>query len=130
MNDVIADSLTRIRNATRRRKEATKLVYSKTVEAILGVLVDKGYIASYKADESDTKRFIDVFLKYDDHGRPLITEIKRESKPGRRVYRAAGDIKKFKHGYGTIIITTSKGVLSNDEAHKQNVGGEVLCTVW
>ena len=130
MNDVIADSLTRIRNATRRRKEATKLVYSKTVEAILGVLVDKGYIDSYKADESDTKRFIDVFLKYDDHGRPLITEIKRESKPGRRVYRAAGDIKKFKHGYGTIIITTSKGVLSNDEAHKQNVGGEVLCTVW
>ena len=130
MNDVIADSLTRIRNASMRRQEATKLIYSKTVEAILKVLQEKGYIESYKADESETKRFIDVFLKYDERGRSVISEIKRISKPGRRIYRAAGDIKKFKNGYGTIIITTSKGVLSNDEAHNLNVGGEVLCTVW
>lgn len=130
MNDVIADSLTRIRNASMRRQEATKLIYSKTVEAILKVLQEKGYIESYKADESETKRFIDVFLKYDERGRSVINEIKRISKPGRRIYRAAGDIKKFKNGYGTIIITTSRGVLSNDEAHNLNVGGEVLCTVW
>ncbi|MDR3347780.1 MAG: 30S ribosomal protein S8 [Helicobacteraceae bacterium] len=130
MNDVIADSITRIRNAAKRRQEATKLVYSKTVEAILLVLAKKGYIDSFKPDESETKRFIDVFLKYDEDGRSVITEIKRVSKPGRRVYRAAGDIKRFKSGYGTIIITTSKGVLSNDDAHKLNVGGEVLCTIW
>ncbi|GHS87842.1 30S ribosomal protein S8 [Campylobacterota bacterium] len=130
MNDIIADSITRIRNAALRRQETTKLLYSKTVESILGVLQTKGYIESFKADESDTKRYIDVALKYDDRGRSMITEIKRVSKPGRRIYRAATDIKKFKNGFGTIIITTSKGVLSNDEAHKQNVGGEVLCTVW
>ncbi|MDR0746554.1 MAG: 30S ribosomal protein S8 [Helicobacteraceae bacterium] len=130
MNDVIADSITRIRNAAGRRKESAKLVYSKTVEAILSVLAAKGYIASYKTDEADTRRYIDVFLKYDDSGRSVISEIKRVSKSGRRVYRSASQIKKFKHGHGTIIITTSKGVLSNDDAHNLNVGGEVLCTVW
>lgn len=130
MNDVIADSLTRIRNASMRRQEATKLIYSKSVEAILKILEEKGYIQSFKSDESDTKRYIDVFLKYDERGRSVINEIKRVSKPGRRVYRPANEIKKFKNGYGTIVITTSKGVLSNDEAHRLNVGGEVLCTVW
>jgi small subunit ribosomal protein S8 len=130
MNDIIADSITRIRNAALRRQDATKLLYSKTVESILGVLQTKGYIDSFKADESDVKRFIDVFLKYDEKGRSAITEIKRVSKPGRRTYTAAKEVKKFKHGFGTIIISTSKGVLSNDEAHKQNVGGEALCTVW
>ena len=130
MNDVIADSLTRIRNASMRRQEATKLIYSKSVEAILKILEEKGYIQSFKSDESDTKRYIDVLLKYDERGRSVINEIKRVSKPGRRVYRPANEIKKFKNGYGTIVITTSKGVLSNDEAHRLNVGGEVLCTVW
>ncbi|MDR2034173.1 MAG: 30S ribosomal protein S8 [Helicobacteraceae bacterium] len=129
MNDIIADSITRIRNAALRRQDATKLLYSKTVESILNVLQSKGYIDSFKTDESEVKRYIDVFLKYDD-GRSAITEIKRVSKPGRRVYRAARDVKKFKNGFGSIIISTSKGVLSNDEAHKQNVGGEALCTVW
>ncbi len=130
MNDVIADSLTRIRNASLRRQEATKLVYSKTVEAILKILEEKEYIQGFKSDESETKRFIDVFLKYDERGQSVINEIKRVSKPGRRIYRPANEIKKFKNGYGTIIITPSRGVLSNDEAHRQNVGGEVLCTVW
>lgn len=130
MNDIIADSLTRIRNASMRKQESTKLLYSKSVEAILKVLVEKGYIESYKADESETKRFIDVSLKYDDRGASVINEIKRVSKPGRRIYKPANEIKKFKNGYGTIIITTSKGVLSNDQAHAMNVGGEVLCTVW
>lgn len=130
MNDIIADSLTRIRNASMRRQESTKLLYSKSVEAILKVLVEKGYIESYKSDEAETKRFIDVFLKYDESGASVINEIKRVSKPGRRIYKPANEIKKFKNGYGTIIITTSKGVLSNDKAHELNVGGEVLCTVW
>ncbi|MDR0665645.1 MAG: 30S ribosomal protein S8 [Helicobacteraceae bacterium] len=130
MNDIIADSITRIRNAALRRQEATKLLYSKTVESILGVLQAKGYIDSFKADESDVKRYIDVFLKYGDDGKSAIVEIKRVSKPGRRIYVSAKDVKKFKHGFGTIIISTSKGVLSNDDAHAQNAGGEALCTVW
>ncbi|MDR2638623.1 MAG: 30S ribosomal protein S8 [Helicobacteraceae bacterium] len=130
MNDIIADSITRIRNASLRRQEATKLLYSKTVESILGVLQAKGYIESFKADESEVKRYIDVFLKYDDDGRSAITEIKRVSKPGRRVYTSAKKVKKFKHGFGAIIISTSKGVLSNDDAHAQKAGGEALCSVW
>lgn len=131
MSDMIADSLTRIRNAGMRKKDTAKLMYSKVVESILKVMEAKGYIESYKVDESNpAKRSINVFLKYDENGSSAITELKRVSKPGRRVYKPAADIKKFKNGYGTIIITTSKGVLSNDDAHAQNVGGEVLCTVW
>ncbi|MDR1450902.1 MAG: 30S ribosomal protein S8 [Helicobacteraceae bacterium] len=130
MNDIIADSIARIRNAAMRRKESSRLLYSKTVESILSVLQTKGYIDSFKADESEVKRYIDVFLKYDDKGRSAISEIKRVSKPGRRIYTAAKNVKKFKHGFGTIVISTSKGVLSNDDAHKQNAGGEALCSVW
>ncbi|MDR2152271.1 MAG: 30S ribosomal protein S8 [Helicobacteraceae bacterium] len=130
MNDIIADSITRIRNAALRRQETTKLLYSKTVESILGVLQAKGYIDSFKTDESDVKRYIDVFLKYDDKGKSAIAEIKRVSKPGRRIYASAKNVKKFKHGFGSIIISTSKGVLSNDDAFAQNAGGEALCAVW
>jgi small subunit ribosomal protein S8 len=131
MSDIIADSLTRIRNASMRKKESTSLLYSKIVESILKVMEAKGYIDSYKVDDTNpARKAINVFLKYDDRGNSVITELKRVSKPGRRVYKPAAEIKKFKNGYGTIIITTSKGVLSNDEAHTQNVGGEVLCTIW
>ena len=69
-------------------------------------------------------------LKYDERGASVITEIKRVSKPGRRVYKGKDEIKRFKNGYGTIIVSTNKGVLANDAAYKEGVGGEVLCTVW
>lgn len=131
MSDIIADSLTRIRNASLRKNPSATLIFSKTIEAIVGVLEKKGYIESHKINDSDeAKKTIEVFLKYNEDGKSAITEIKKVSKPGRRVYKPSSQIKKFKNGYGTIIITTSKGVLSNDEAHELNVGGEVLCTVW
>ena len=69
-------------------------------------------------------------LKYDETGKSVINELKRISKPGRRVYKGKDEIKRFKNGYGTIIVSTNKGVLSNDDAHKEGVGGEILCTVW
>ncbi|PIE74272.1 MAG: 30S ribosomal protein S8 [Deltaproteobacteria bacterium] len=130
MSDIIADSITRIRNAGLRKKTATTLLYSKTIEAIMGVLKTKGYIDSYSVNEEGGKKHIEVILKYDEDGKFAINEIKKISKPGRRVYRKSTDIKRFKNGYGTIIITTSKGVLSNEDAHSLGVGGEVLCTVW
>lgn len=130
INDLIADALTRIRNAAMRRLDVTTLVHNKSVEAIANILVEKGYIESCNVVEDSVKKTINVVLKYDENGKTVINELKRVSKPGRRVYKPASEIKRFKNGYGTIIVSTSKGVITNDKAHELNVGGEVLCTVW
>ena len=130
INDLIADSITRIRNAGMRRQSTTTLLHSKVVEAIVGILVEKGYLESYNVIEDGVKKTINVVLKYDEDGKFAINEIKRVSKPGRRIYRGKDDIKRFKNGYGTIIVSTSKGILPNDKAYELGVGGEVLCTVW
>jgi len=130
MTDNIADSLTRIRNAAQRRLDNTKLIYSKTIEATVSILVEKGYVESYNIIEDGKKKFIGVVLKYDNNGHSVINEIKKISKPGRRVYQGSNDIKRFKNGYGTLVVSTSQGVLPNDEAFKRGIGGEVICSVW
>ena len=130
MNDLISDALTRIRNAALRQLDTTKLLHSNVVEATLKILEQKGYVESYNVVSEDNKKFINVVLKYDETGKSVINELKRISKPGRRVYKGKDEIKRFKNGYGTIIVSTNKGVLSNDDAHKEGVGGEILCTVW
>ena len=130
LNDLISDALTRIRNAGMRRLDVTTLLHSNTVEAIVGILTDKGYLESFNVIEEGNKKKINVVIKYDENGRCVINEMKRVSKPGRRIYRGKEDIKRFKNGYGTIIVSTSKGVLPNDKAYELGVGGEVLCTVW
>lgn len=130
LNDIISDSLSRIRNAGMRRLENTKLLHSKVVEALVRIFENKGYIESFDVIEEDKKKFISVVLKYDEQGKCVINEIKRVSKPGRRVYKGKEEIKRFKNGYGTIVVSTSKGVLPNDEAYKVGVGGEILCTIW
>ena len=130
MNDLISDSLSRIRNAGMRRLESTKLLHSKVVEALVAIFESKGYIESFNVIEEDKKKFISVVLRYDEQGKCVINELKRISKPGRRVYKGKDEIKRFKNGYGTIVVSTSKGVLPNDEAYKVGVGGEILCTIW
>jgi len=131
MNDLIADALTRIRNASMRKLEVTTLIHSNTVEAVCNVLKQKEYIEDYKVVDTDPKKkTITVTLKYDDNDNSVINEIKRLSKSGRRVYRNAAGLKSFKNGYGTIVVSTNKGVIANDEAYKLNVGGELLCSVW
>jgi small subunit ribosomal protein S8 len=131
MNDIIADALTRIRNAAMRKLEVATLLHSNTVVGVLNVLLQKEYITGFKViDGQNNKKTIQVELKYDDNEKSVINEIKRVSKPGRRVYKSASEVKNFKNGYGTIIVSTNKGVLANDEAHAANVGGELLCTVW
>lgn len=131
MNDIIADALTRIRNAAMRKLEVTTLLHSNTVEGVLKVLEQKEYIDGYKVvDGKNNKKTIQVTLKYDDADRSVINELQRVSTPGRRVYKHSTELKSFKNGYGTIIVSTNKGVISNDEAFAANVGGEVLCTVW
>lgn len=131
MNDIIADALTRIRNAALRKLEVATLLHSNTVVGVLTVLEKKEYISSFKViEEKNNKKTIQVTLKYDDKEKSVINEIKRISTPGRRVYKHATELKSFKNGYGTIVVSTNKGVISNDEAYAANVGGEVLCTVW
>ena len=131
MTDIIADSLTRIRNAAMRRLDTTTLLHSKSIEAIVAILVEKGYLEGFKVvDLGNNKKNIKVTIKYDDNERSVINEVKRISKPGRRVYKAKEDIKSFKNGYGTLIISTSSGILPNDEAFKRNIGGEVICSIW
>ena len=130
MTDIIADSLTRIRNAAQRRLNTTILIHSKLIEATVSILVKKNYLEGFKIKEDGNKKTIKVILKYDDNEKSVISEIKKISKPGRRIYKGVSDIKKFKNGYGTLIISTSKGVISNDEAYKLGIGGEVICSIW
>ena len=130
MTDIIADSLTRIRNAAQRRLDVTTLLHSKMIESIVSILVDKGYLESFKVKTDGAKKTIKVVLKYDENGHSVINEIKKISKPGRRVYQSANEIRSFKNGYGTLVVSTNKGVIANDEAFKQKVGGEVICSIW
>ena len=130
INDLVSDALTRIRTAGMRRLDTTTPVHSRSVEAVAYSLVEKGYIESCNVVEDGVKKTINVVLKYNDSGKCVINEMKRVSKPGRRVYKGKEDIKRFKNGYGTIIVSTSHGVLPNDKAYALGVGGEVMCTIW
>lgn len=129
MNDIVADSITRIRNAYMRKKSKTTLLYSKVVESSLGILKDKNFIHDFKVSQKDNKKYINVVLKYDGDN-PSITEITRVSKPGRRVYKPAKDLRSFKNGYGIFVISSNKGIVSNKQATDFNVGGEILFSVW
>lgn len=130
INDLLADALTRIRNASMRKLDVTQLMHSKLVESVLVVFQDKGYIESFNVVEEGNKKFIKVVLKYGNDTNSVISEVKKISKPGRRVYKGKDDIKLFKNGYGTIVVSTSNGVLSNEDAHKAGLGGELLCSIW
>jgi small subunit ribosomal protein S8 len=130
MSDIIADGLTRIRNAAARKLDTTTLIYSKLMTHVLDVFKDKGYIETYKVEDKDNKQSIVVVLKYDENGNSVINEVTKLSKPGRRVYKGFEELKSFKNGYGTIVVSTNKGVIANDEAYKNKVGGEVICSIW
>lgn len=130
INDLLADALTRVRNASMRKLDVTQLMHSKLVESVMGVFQTKGYIESFNIIEDGNKKFIKVAIKYDKNGSRVINEVKKISKPGRRVYKGSDEIKRFKNGYGTYVVSTSKGVLSNEDAHKLGVGGELLCSIW
>ena len=131
MTDPIADLLTRIRNGQRNRFEEVSSPISKVRLAILDVLKREGYIRGYQTKQAEGKSFpeVTVSLKY-DAGQPVIQEIKRISKPGRRVYASIDKLPRVKGGLGISILTTSKGVMSDAEARSQHVGGEVICQVF
>ena len=130
MNDPIGDMLTRIRNAQMRGKSTVSTPASKLRAWVLDVLADEGYIRGYeKTISTDGHGAIEISLKYFD-GVPVIRELKRVSKPGRRVYLGVKDIPQVRQGLGVSIVSTPQGVMSDANARAKNVGGEVLCTVF
>ena len=130
MNDPIGDMLTRIRNAQLRGRSTVMTPGSKLRGWVLDVLSDEGYIRGYeKMTGVDGHPAIEISLKYFD-GTPVIREVKRVSKPGRRVYLGIKDIAQVRQGLGVSIVSTSKGVMSDSAARIANVGGEVICTVF
>jgi len=130
MNDPIGDMLTRIRNAQMRGKSTVSTPASKLRVWVLDVLADEGYIRGYEKTSSDDGHgVIEISLKYFD-GIPVIRELKRISKPGRRVYLGVKDIPQVRQGLGVSIVSTPQGVMSDANARAKNVGGEVICTVF
>ncbi|MEC7763290.1 MAG: 30S ribosomal protein S8 [Pseudomonadota bacterium] len=130
MNDPIGDMLTRIRNAQMRHKSTVSTPASKLRAWVLDVLADEGYIRGYeKGTDVNGHPTLEISLKYFD-GTPVIRELQRVSTPGRRVYMGAKEIPQVRQGLGVSIVSTPKGVMSDANARSQNVGGEVLCTVF
>ena len=128
--DPIGDMITRIRNAQMRLLSSVKIPSSKFRAKILDILKKEGYISDYKVlSDLNNKGSLSVDLKY-NNGSPVIKEIKRVSKPGRRIYARANSIPKIQNGLGLAIVSTSKGIMTDDEARSQKVGGEIICRVF
>lgn len=129
MNDLLSDSLTRIRNGQMATLAYVYCHASNLVEGMLDVLKREGYIRDYEREGEGTKQKIRVDLKYHDGG-PVIKKLRRVSKPGLRIYSPIDELKKVHNGLGISILSTSRGLLSDNEARQQKVGGEVLCEVF
>ena len=130
INDPLGDMLTRIRNAQMRQKTKVSTPASKLRQRVLDVLVSEGYIRGYtNVDFEGGKSELEIELKYFD-GEPVIREIQRVSKPGRRVYASVKNIPRIHNGLGVSIVSTPKGVMADHDARDNNVGGEVLCRVF
>lgn len=130
MTDPIADLLTRIRNAQRAGLEKIELPASKMKQTICEVLRDEGFVREVTATEDGRQGTLTVLLKYDHEKRPAISDIRRQSKPGLRRYVSYKDIPRVMNGLGVAILSTSKGVMVDREARKQQVGGELIATIW
>lgn len=130
MSDPIADFLARVRNAQQAGHRRVDIPASKIKRAMTKILLDKGYIQRYLDIDDDKQGLLRLFLKYDHYGKPVIRNLTRVSKPGLRKYVSSEDIPRVKNGLGIAILTTSKGVMTDKEARKLGVGGEVLCHIY
>ena len=129
LSDPIADMLTRIRNAGRAEKKMASIKDSNICEGIAAVLKNEGYIEDFHRIDDGRQGILRVVLRYDENGNGVIKEIKRISKPGCRIYAAVDKLPYVLGGMGTVIVSTSKGVMSDKNCRQSNVGGEILCTV-
>jgi small subunit ribosomal protein S8 len=130
MTDPVSDLLTRIRNATSVRHDRMDIPASKMKLEIAKILKQEGYIRTFKMIEEGPQGTIRIYLKYADDGEPVIHGLRRVSKPGRRVYRGVGDLPKVRNGLGVAVISTNRGVITDEQARGLQVGGEVLCEIW
>lgn len=131
VTDQIADLLTRVRNAQRAKHPTVRIPKSKTKRMILDLLLSEGYIAGIEEVESVTKKpELKVVLRYDELGQPTIRELKRISRPGRRMYVGKEDIPRDRGGLGVVVVSTSKGMLNDQQARKEGLGGELICSVF
>ncbi|MDD6276127.1 MAG: 30S ribosomal protein S8 [Clostridia bacterium] len=128
--DAIADMLTRIRNASSAKHDSVKVPASNMKKAIAQILVDEGYIKSFKVEDDGKQGMIEIALKYGQNKTSAITGLRRVSKPGLRIYSSCEDMPKVMKGLGIAIVSTSKGVMTDKDARKANIGGEVLAFVW
>ncbi|MDL2328031.1 30S ribosomal protein S8 [Ruminococcaceae bacterium OttesenSCG-928-A11] len=130
ITDPIADLLTRIRNASSAKHPNVDIPASNMKKAICKILVEEGFVRNMQVIEDKKQGLIRVTLKYDENGTPVIAGLRRVSKPGLRIYSSCEDMPKVMRGLGTAIISTSKGIMTDKAARKENVGGEVLAFVW
>ena len=130
VTDTIADMLTRIRNANVMRYETVKVPSSNIKKEIARILKEEGFIVDYKVEKDNKQGMIILTLKYTDKKERVITGLKRISKPGLRVYANSDEIPKVLNGLGIAIISTSKGIMTDKQARKENIGGEVLAYIW
>jgi len=130
MNDPISDMLARIRNAQLVNHESVVMPASKMKKRVALLLEQEGYISDVESIEEQPQGRLKFSLKYDDGGKPIIEGLKRISRPGMRIYRPAKNIPTVRGGMGMALVSTSRGVMTDAEARKENIGGEVLCYVW
>ena len=130
ITDAIADMLTRIRNANSAKHDKVEVPASNMKKSIAQILLDEGYIKSYRVIEDGKQGIIDITLKYGPHKSQVITGLRRVSKPGLRIYTSCEDMPKVMRGLGIAIISTPNGVMTDKKARQNNVGGEVLAFVW
>ena len=130
ITDTIADLLTRIRNASSAKHATVDVPASNVKKAIAQILVDEGYVKSFQLIEDGKQGIIRITLKYTDGKSPVITGLRRVSKPGLRIYSSCEDMPKVRKGLGIAIVSTSKGIMTDKKARELNVGGEVLAYVW
>ena len=129
ISDPIADALISIKNSSLVKKDTVIIKYSKMLERICQILKEENFIENYKKIEDNKQGLIKIYLKYKKN-KPLIREVRRISKPSRRIYVSKEELNKFLKGYGVTILSTSRGVLSGKEAKRQGVGGELICQIW
>lgn len=130
MTDTVSDMLTRIRNAATVRHDRTDVPASKMKLEIAKILKQEGFIRTFKVVDEGPQGLIRIYLKYADDGEPVIHGLRRVSRPGRRVYRNATDLPKVRNGLGVAVVSTNRGVVTDEQARSLHVGGEVLCEIW